>query len=65
MGELINLRFQGSLRAFDCLPAHVLDCPEDVGNRVLRLVDPNLSARRHIPEDRNLHHRHYGNPNLG
>jgi len=60
--ELINLHFQGSSRAFDCLPAHVLDYPEDVGNRVLRLVDPNLSARRHIPEDRNLHHCRCGNP---
>ena len=60
---LINLRFQSSFpRAFDCLPALFLDYPEDGGNRGLRLVDPNLSARRHIQEDQRLRHRLCGNP---
>jgi len=64
-GLLIDLHFQGSLQAFDCLHALVLVYLEELGNRVLRLVDPNLSARRHIPEDRNLHHCRCDNPNLG
>jgi hypothetical protein len=47
------------------LSALILDYPEDVDKRVLRLIDPNLSARRHIPEERNLHQRRCGNPNFG
>jgi hypothetical protein len=36
--ELTNLHFQGSLQVSDCLPALVLDYPEDGGGRVLRLL---------------------------